>query len=101
MLLPWGNGPGDSSWAGLSLEAQTPGSGGTGVGDDEAAPGRPVICATAPLLQARPPSGPPAACVWAGSCSSDKGKNACLIWLIVGRVPRVHTDVLLEESSHY
>lgn len=29
-----------------------------------------------------------------GGCGRDSGRAACVIWLIMGRVPGVHTDVL-------
>lgn len=35
----------------------------------------------------------------AGSCGGDRGRTACLIWLITGTVPRAHTDVLLPRSE--
>lgn len=47
----------------LASGGSTPEPGGLELVTVEAAHGSPVICATSPLLQARPPSGPPAACV--------------------------------------
>ena len=67
-----------------------PGSGGNVVGSGGAARGS--WTRHAPVLAAGR--------VQAGSCGSDKWKKNCLFNLaIVGRVPGVHTDVLLPHSG--